>query len=295
MTLIELYEAEQERLSAALLRDRSVPAAMEAVDRMLGRMEMRYVGEYPDAALREHAQLQLAALRSAVPFIDAVAETRTWRRDVAAAAAGKPRMGVASVAMLAGGALLVLGSLISLDARSPVAMVIALALGAAGCALCFFGGRAASKSAATPAQDDTPVRTEALVDVEKLMHALRGMLLSADGRLEAAGRARRDEAPEARARAFSDMPATQLTEDPIELLSELLETAYALRGGEYDGDAREMISGIRFYLHGQGIETEDYTEEHRAWFERLPMAGGGTMRPALVKDGKPVRKGLAGQ
>ena len=80
------------------------------------------------------------------------------------------------------------------------------------------------------------------------------------------------------------MPAAAL-----ELFSELLESAYA--AGSDSG--REQAEAIRFYLHRSGIEVCDYVAGRESWFEFLPAGGVGTIRPALVTEGRLLKKGLA--
>lgn len=92
-----------------------------------------------------------------------------------------------------------------------------------------------------------------------------------------------------------------LSEDELELFAGLLE---AETSGD-SGYALDQIGNVRFYLHRQGIETVDYTQEHDSWFERMPAAPGAggvglfadrsvkTVRPALVRNGELVKKGIA--
>ena len=81
-------------------------------------------------------------------------------------------------------------------------------------------------------------------------------------------------------------------------MSDLLEASYS-----HDGAfALARLSDVAWFLHRNGIETEDYTPEHDGWFDALPvMAGetgnqGLTLRPALVSsDGRLLKKGLTGR
>ena len=86
----------------------------------------------------------------------------------------------------------------------------------------------------------------------------------------------------------------------LELLFRLLEDAYGRRGE--DEQAEEEISQIRFYLHRKGIEAVDWNgdadgqngaEGRGGWFDMMPAFKSGTIRPALVSDGKLLKKGLA--
>ena len=64
----------------------------------------------------------------------------------------------------------------------------------------------------------------------------------------------------------------------------------------YSGDpefALEKIDEIKYYLHKQQIETVDYSEATKQYFDLMPGIKSGTIRPALVADGKVLKKGLA--
>ena len=77
----------------------------------------------------------------------------------------------------------------------------------------------------------------------------------------------------------------------MELLSTLLENAYAEPGG---ASAGERISDIRFYLHTKQVDVLDYTADTAYAFEKMPAAQDMTIRPALVAGSRILRKGLAG-
>ena len=56
--------------------------------------------------------------------------------------------------------------------------------------------------------------------------------------------------------------------------------------------SQTVISDVRFYLHRKGIEVLDYSEENKRMFSRMPGKKAATLKPALVKDGKVLAKGL---
>ena len=110
----------------------------------------------------------------------------------------------------------------------------------------------------------------------RVLHGDRAVSsLKEDEEIRAAGEAQAGENP--------------LSEEEIELFSLVLEKAYTSR----DPDARETAGAVRFYLHGRGIEAEDFTGENAQMFEVLPAVRTGTIRPALMRGGKLIRKGLA--
>ena len=50
---------------------------------------------------------------------------------------------------------------------------------------------------------------------------------------------------------------------------------------------------IRYYLHRKQVQTVELGGGKREWFELLPGKQEMTLRPALVRDGTLIRKGLA--
>ncbi len=75
----------------------------------------------------------------------------------------------------------------------------------------------------------------------------------------------------------------------LSLIGSLLEQAY----GDKDNSVSEnVISEIRYYLHARGIDMLEYSPEHADCFDILP-GKEGTMRPALIKAGVVLKKGLA--
>ena len=50
---------------------------------------------------------------------------------------------------------------------------------------------------------------------------------------------------------------------------------------------------VRYYLHRKQVETVEFGGGKREWFELLPGKQDVTLRPALVRDGVLIRKGLA--
>ena len=85
-----------------------------------------------------------------------------------------------------------------------------------------------------------------------------------------------------------------ISPEEADLFSGILEISYSQRE-ENPGDTtvQEMISTVRYYLHRKQVETVEYGGGKREWFELLPGKQDATLRPALVRDGVLIRKGLA--
>ena len=101
-----------------------------------------------------------------------------------------------------------------------------------------------------------------------------------------------------------------IDDSEIELMGQLLEDAYGRRAT--DDTAAELLSQLKFYLHKKQIDVVDFEDrltygqtdpgealsvdrEHRGWFDMIPAYAAGTIRPALVADGKLLKKGLASE
>ena len=124
-------------------------------------------------------------------------------------------------------------------------------------------------------------------DPSKIYRALGTTLTVVDRNLEeayerSAVQAEQLSAPEHR--------AGDISEEELNLLSGILETAYSRQDS---AEAGSVVSDIRFYLHRKNIDVCEYTEETARWFHRMPSKRTGTLRPALVRDGAVLVKGIA--
>lgn len=287
-SLVALLDEDREPVLAAIARDRALPAVQAALEKEIDRVLYRYCEGCDDALQRESAQHILQAMKHTLPVIDAVGEARTWKKHVEPYQKNGPRFTLLSGALLAAGLVLVMASVLGVliaGHGGTLAFVKALLPVVLGCGCLFFSGlRSMAPEKARASKDEATERTEFLADGEKAWHCLRGAMLQADGQLDRIRgemSARRDEAA-----AASTGPMDAKT---LELFAELLEAAYASAG---DG-AREAASAIRFHLHGANVDVVDYAEGREAWFEFLPAAKPGTIRPALTSNGKLLKKGMA--
>lgn len=289
--LLALLEADREMIMAGIARDRRPEAAQAVLEKAVDRVTLRYVDQCGEPAVREAAQLILRTVKQALPLMDSTGEVRRWRRTSGGADEKRRGLGGASLALLLAGAALVLGVMLALmlsggRAAGALTFVEALLPAALGVAAAFWAGaRFAAPRRAKGAEPEADVRDEFLVDPDRVWHTLRGMLLTADGALDGV----RAGAEAGRSEARSDGPEGALPEAQAELFAGLLENAYAQDGA----DAREMIESMRFYLHAARVDVVDWAAGREAWFEFLPARRPGTIRPALVSDGRLIRKGVA--
>ena len=291
LTLQALLESDREMLEANLAKDRSPAAAQTALEKEIDRIIYRCLEQYPDEATRSAAQYILQTMKNTLPLMDAVGEAREWQTTLASDAKKKPRP--AALIFLFVGILLILATVLALHfggrGFSLTLSLLRAVIPAVGgmAALVWAGvlfGRPVKKKK-TPAPES---RTEFLIDTEKVWRLLHAAMMLADNMLSTV----RDEAVAARQKQEAEGSGA-LSAAEIELFSELLESAYALRDGDRDEDAREMIASIRFFLHGSEVDVIDMEKGREAWFEFLPASAGGTLRPALATGNRLLKKGLA--
>lgn len=292
ISLAALLDEDRELVLANIARDRSLPAAQAALEKEIDRVMYRYVEACGDGPLRDSAQQILQAMKDTLPLMNAVDEAREWKQTYVAPGRDRGlRLGGLTALCLVAGVALVLASvagvLIAGRLTGALTFLKALLPAALGCAMLFLAGVRAARAKQAKAPDSAPeaVRTEFLADGEKTWHLLRGAMLLADGQLERI----REQLAAARDSEKAISPAGAVPAAALELFSELLESAYAA-GGDAGG---EQAEAIRFYLHKSGVEVCDYVAGRENWFEFLPAGGAGTIRPALVAEGRLLKKGLA--
>lgn len=289
-SLAALLEEDREMIVSNLSRDRSLSAAQSALEKAVDRVMYRYTEAAESEALRDSAQHILQAMKNAMPMIGAVGEARTWKKELPKQGKQELHLGLWATLTLLLGLVLVVASVVAVliggSLGGALAFVKALLPTALGCAVLFLSGTMAAKpkKPKAKAEPEENTRTEFLVDVEKAYHVLRGAMLLADGQLD---RIREEEALKAQQSAQS--ASGELSGAALDLFAELLESAYASN----DEAARESASAIRFYLHNAHIDAVDYAEGREAWFDFLPAERAGTLRPALVSEGRLLKKGMA--
>ena len=289
LSLQDYFDSDRDMVLANLEKDRSPEGAQAVLERAVDRVLVRYVEQCPDARQCAAAQDLMQAVKTSLPLIGAVGEARTWKKTVVAPEKKTPS--TRTLVWLIAGGLLVLSTVLAgqlgRGGFAPLAAVQALVPAVLGGGCLFRAGMLAARPPKAAA-DEGDVRTEFLVDPQKLMHQMRAALLVADNRLDAVG----PESAAQRRRQAEEAPQSALPDAQVELLSGLLEIAYARRDAK-DADALEMISSIRYYLHGAQVDVVDSDDDNDAWFEFLPSPRPGTLRPALVAGGKLLKKGLA--
>ena len=123
------------------------------------------------------------------------------------------------------------------------------------------------------------------MDASKIYRHYRAAVLSVEQSLEEIkAKERWDKREQA-----GNIDGRQAMTPEIELFSDLIAASYS-GDPEY---ALEKLDEIKYYLHRQQIDVIDYSQETAQYFDMMPGAKRGTIRPALVADGALLKKGLA--
>ena len=269
MNALSAFENRKEQLMDALSRAASVQEAVSACAMALEQVACELAQTEQDEYARQRQQAVLSALRLAPQMLFA-AEAEG---ELVLAADGGKKPDQKKKAALTAGAFL-LGALAVYEAVDGRMLFAALQL--AGGALAAYG--LCSSGAAGGMRARGVIRINAGETVRRLAALCRAADICADdlAALDSASGA-------ARLSGTAD-------EGMLDLLSALMEAKASGRNEK----AMRSLSQAEQYLHMLGIETIVFSGGNAAMFDVLPTLGESrTIRPALLKDGEVLRRGVA--
>ena len=279
--LQSLLEEDREMIMGNLSKDRSPEASQNVLEKALDRLLYRFLEKENDEAVTGAARTALLGIKYSLPFLCSASEIREWK--LSASDEKKKKLRPIGLILLIIGLVLVLIFEALLLGSGEKTDTLYYVLPAAGALFLLGAGLLLMKPAVA---EDAKKKLEILADPQSIWHTLTGAVLIADNQIK--------EASEFSAKASGKQKIDfSLTKDETELFSSLLEAAYARRNTADGSDSEELISDINYYLHTRGVETEDCSKENEKRFELLPARRSGTIRPALVSNGKLLKKGLA--
>ncbi len=296
-TLSSLLAEDKETVMNRLLSDRAQEKALTALESELDRLMYKAGAMEGSGQQGEVVQGMLQVVKSTLPLIESVSETEVWEKGTDHQSDRRRLPGPASIVCLIAGIVCAVAGLVGQSIAGKMLRPGALVWTIAGCVLLVIGGYLAGKGRkdsgagkSGAGKEEQQVRQTYLIDPAKVWHILQGIALSADHSLE-----RVKDLAEVREQASGADSKVPMSKDELQFFCDLLENAYARRRrAPSDDTLREQVESIRYYLHSKGIETEDYSVQSASWFELLPAGGQAvTIRPALIKDGVVIRRGLA--
>lgn len=290
MKMTEFLEKDKERLLTEIAAAPEAEKAVRILENETDKLLLKYNEKCDSDRERDTAAYLMQAVRLALPLIDSSGSARVWERETGKGEEKKARIGVPAILLLlAGLAFLVYGLI-------PIIMTIlsnadtaarndTLMRGASiliGTLAVFIAGNLFHRPVVKRSKEH---HVEIRVDADKIYRSYRNMILSVDQSLaEVDAKERWDKREQA-----GNIDGRQATTPEIDLFADLLAASYS-RDPEY---ALEKIDEIKYFLHRQQIEVIDYSESTKQYFDLMPGAQGGTIRPALIADGNVLKKGLA--
>ena len=292
LKLQDILESDKEMILENIAADPSPAAVVNVLDRELDRMLYRYAEGCPDENVVSAAGNMIKSIKNSLPFMEAVDDVKEWTlAGDAVENKRKPRLAGIILTIL-GLAAAVASFFLQLSRTSESASVsilnTALPL-AVGAVLIFLGGLFILKPRKQAKNKPEDRKLEFRVTPEKTYRVLIGIMLAADKSLEDMKETARLE----KEKALAASGGSDLNPEEAELFSSLLESLYTRKNTENSAETDEKISGIRYYLYGKNVEIVNYSREQAGSFELLPGKKTGTLRPALLANGRLLKKGLA--
>ena len=274
MNATTVFEERKQDFLALLEGAQNVPARIEAAQLVLEQIACVLAQEEQDDTARQRQQAVMAALRRAPQMLYAAGA----QGELVIAQAKKPEKPakpLTGLRAIGAGVLALLALVELIDGR----MLFALLQLAGGALVLFGGGLVPAQAAAAGA---VKARGVLELDAKTLLEQIGNLCRAADV-------CESDLLLLEKAEGISRLSGTA-DEATIDLLLSMLE---AKASGRADA-AERTLDLAQQYLRMLGMEAVAYSADAAAYFDVLPtLAGERTIRPALLKDGKLLRRGVA--
>lgn len=289
MKITELLEKDKDRLLTEMSAAGTAEKAIGILEKETDKLLLTHNDRAGSDAERNAAAHIMQAVRLSLPFIDSLGKSKVYEQEVGKKGSSKTPL-TSILLIIAGIIMLVYGLfplvLLGVDSASTtaarndlIARSVAIVMGAAAL---FLSGSIQGKPSLNRKKE---YYVEQAVDADRIYRNYRTIMISVDQSLDEVSLQEKQDHKE----QAGKIEGRDASSAEIELFSDLLAASYS-------GDpefALEKIAGIKYYLHQQQIEAVDYSEDTAQFFDLMPGTSGGTIRPALVADGKLLKKGLA--
>ena len=292
MKLAEILEKEKGGIRARLLEADTPEAAQGALSRLLDKLLFHYVEDCPGDREKATASHMAECAKAAVSLLDTAGEPEVWEKNAAGTDIVVKKQKIINpvgvILLLLGLGLLTAGVVLMVMKVPQMTLngvwKIPSSLAGGGALALYLGGLFAVRKKKEAPGIVTEKKVLLRTDPDKLYRSLQAILITMDRQLELAGAEEQADLRRLTANDAGPVPA-----DELELFAGLMEAASS-RDAEY---ALDKIGDVKYYLYKHNVDAVDYTPEHEEWFELLPSAEPGTIRPALVSEGRLLVKGLA--
>ena len=301
--------SQEEKLRSRLDSAKDASRLIRVLDDHLSQMLLAHNEQCSDPLLQEAAGQMISSARGILSLLECTGEVRVWERTRSMTArdpaADSPAdadslFGMTGTGKVTGllfwvcliGGIIMLAVTLLVLCGSPAGLLRlpgALFSCAAGGGLLFLSGLFLRRKKQPSLSPEKEILTQITYDSSRILRSLRLFAITMDQNLEkAAAFSRSMEKQSALGGNGKDLSDQ---EDMLILFSGLMEAAYS-KDGDY---ALDELGQIRYYLHRHHIELSDDAAQHPEWFESIPSAQPGILRPALVRaeDSSLLKKGLA--
>ena len=284
MKMLDYLEQDKDHLLTELAKAAVPEKAAHVLENEMDKILLRYNDQCDNERERDAAAYMMQAVRLATPLVDSVGETKVWERETTAGGAKKtlPAIILIIIAVALCALAIIPDITISATTGLQTSETSRYIFGAVGVAIAALAGFIFGKPVKSGDKEQT---VEVRIDSAKTYRNLRTAILSVDQSLEEVQAAERW-AKREKAGEIDGKPASSAE---IDLFSDLLAASYS-KDSEY---ALEKIEDVKYFLHKQQIDVVDYSQDTKQYFDLMPGKQPGTIRPALVADGKLLKKGLA--
>jgi len=277
MTFYEIYKTRKDNLASRIRESKSLYETGSVISEVFETMQYQYLSQEGNAPLTEKLTDLVNMAKTAFPLLESVNKYKLWEN--AEKEKTKKKSPVPGLVTLLIGLALIFGSLgyymflynVKLEKMQNFMLAMA-----AGCLFILIAGfmlffRRKVKSKAT---------VEVSADADDIVKRLEEVVKSIDAMLEKEKQAQKKQ---------QQLMESAINADEANLFSYLME---AKLSGQADY-ALEQLDEVERYLAKQDVMLVNYIKGNEKYFDFLEGEETKTIRPALVRGGEMLTKGLA--
>lgn len=298
MTIREFLEQDKERLLSRLSATDKADESIRIMEDEMDRILLKAGEEWKDKRV-DVLQSMLTTAKAALPVLDSTGEVKVYDRRENRGGGARKKKGFLLLlfGLLFAGISFTLGAAVRPESLQALFYALMGVMQAGGLVSAAVGGGMLGKGRGNSEKDQI---FNVTLDADKIYHHMSLLGSAMDQQLEetlALPAPAETDGAETEAAGASGIDKNQL-----QLFSNILEAAYSEENSEF---ASEIAEEVKYYLHQAGIEALDMKAAKKAetekegwminaerYFDKMPGTESKTLRPALVKDGKVLVKGL---
>ena len=276
MTLLEIYRSRKDALAQRIKESKSLYESSGVISEALETIKYQYLSENENQPVKEELEELIKMAKSSLPMIESVNKSKLW--DNHENAAPKKKNPLPGLILLIIGVALVFGSIwyymflrnIKFVTMQPYFMAMAF-----GCFLILLAGfalffRKKPKNKAV---------VEIMVDADDLVKRFEEVVKEMDSILDN---------EKTKASRVKDLVDNSINSDEATLFAYLMEAKYS----KQPDFAMEQLEEVEHYLTKMDVLIVNYSQGNEKYFNFLEGEEERTARPALLRSGEVIAKGL---